>query len=490
MKKLLLFAAVAAFSTVFAQEFPTPGKDTAEYEIEGATFQNEWVYAVGMFEENNFTPAPFGTGGNTRGLAVVQTGEDILSAKVILPRRTNEVKIVDATDTTKAIKKDYKLELIVLNGIGGEIETIIELPDHAFTFEDGDTLRQRSYPMQDLHNDDAGNIVIANMVTSYGNTLETSKLSIWGIDIDWENKTASVEELFSFGEELSDGTLRIDYVGVCGDLKNNGIVMAVNSTNLKVLKLTVTDGAAPEESEWIELQETFPNSVTSLSSAGRVWPISEEYFYTATGNTWPTLYDQDGNYVDGFKDAEGALKEHIAGADLGMNGANEIAIGSDTYMIHGYENFDTNRKRHSNVGIVKLDIAGTLGGTQPVVIFPKNGYNENQKGRYPNGERNVISRVIVDNGTAYIWNYFGANGLSLYTFTPEQTAVKNIESNTLKAVAGNGKITLSEEVANVEVYSVLGQKVAEAHNTNVVEVAAKGVFVVKAGNMSQKVVLK
>ncbi|HPH73494.1 MAG TPA: T9SS type A sorting domain-containing protein, partial [Paludibacteraceae bacterium] len=132
---------------------------------------------------------------------------------------------------------------------------------------------------------------------------------------------------------------------------------------------------------------------------------------------------------------------------------------------------------------------------EPMVVFPSVGF-----GTESNGVRTALPRVIIDdeNGVAHIFGYQQNNGLAYYKFSTTATGTKNVLAESAVKVynVSNGKITLTEEVASVEVFSVLGQRVASANNVKAIEVpSANGIYVVKAidmkgAAMTEKVILK
>ncbi|HPO48646.1 MAG TPA: hypothetical protein PLS09_07330, partial [Paludibacteraceae bacterium] len=155
MKKFLLSVVALSLSATFCAQVAV---DTHEYQIgDGSTyaFENVWIEARTF---NNFpTAGSYEVPAACRGMAVI--GDNIDNAKVLIVKRTAEAKIVPATETTPAIKKSNKLEILVFNGLTGTQETTIELPDSMFCYVETDTLVQCPYPINDIHVDDAGNII-------------------------------------------------------------------------------------------------------------------------------------------------------------------------------------------------------------------------------------------------------------------------------------------------------------------------------------------
>lgn len=498
MKKFLLSIAALGFS---AAAFCVPVVDTNVYTIgDGSTYQfeNVWIQA------RSFSSFP--TAGSyevplaCRGMAVV--GNTIEDAKVLIVKRTTEAKVVEATETTPVIVKANKLEVLVFNGLTGDQETSIELPDSMFCYLETDTLRQTGYPMNDIHVDAAGNIIMANMVLNIYNKYNTGRLMVYACQFDFANaKVTSAKKVVDYMEynEAPANTYRIDYIGVYGDLMTNGYVLgAISGAYADVVKLNVVDGANPEFMDIITAKEFVPAAATTLETGPRAFPLDETNFYLDGQNSFAGLYDMDGNYVDGFKEpAEGYSPEmttYIAGMTGGNNGVCEFNLKGETFMVHSYRNTVLGSAPTSSFGIIKLDLVNG-GSPEPMVVFPSTGM-----GIESNGVRTALPRVIVDdvNGIAHIFGYQQNNGLAYYRFSNISVGTKNVLAESAVKVynVNNGKITLTDEVASVEVYSVLGQRVANANNVKAIEVpSANGVYVIKAidmkgAAMTEKVILK
>ncbi|MFY9161629.1 MAG: T9SS type A sorting domain-containing protein [Paludibacteraceae bacterium] len=498
MKKFLLSVAALSLTAVAFCAPVEQKRDSAVYTIGDGSlygFENVWIQARTF--DNFPTEGSYETGANSRGMTVVSTGGDVNTAKVLITRRTPEAKIIPATETTPIIKKGSKLEILVFNGLTGEQEPTIELPDTMFCNLDGDTLRQVGLGLNDIHVDDAGNVIVSNLITAYGNGQIGGKMLVYACTLDFTTSTvASAKRVIDYGEVLPDGELRIDYIGVSGDLTTNGFVLAANATKNFIFRYDIFNGENPEYTTSITLQEFVPASATSFASASRLFPIDENNFYADGFNTLPTLYDMDGNYVDGFKDPVGDdLRAYVSGISTGNNGVCEFNLSGKTFMVHAYHNnVATATAAPATFGIVKLDLEGG-GEPEPMVIFPEIGM-----GTQSNAERTALPRIIVDESTntAHIWGYQGNNGLAYYKFTAVPTGTKNTIAESAVKVYNvrNGKITLTEEVASVEVYSILGQRVAGANNVKAIEVpSANGIYVVKAidmkgAAMTEKVILK
>jgi len=496
MKKFLLSVVALSLSATFCAQVAV---DTHEYQIgDGSTyaFENVWIEARTF---NNFpTAGSYEVAAASRGMAVV--GDNIDNAKVLIVKRTAEAKIVPATETTPAIKKTNKLEILVFNGLTGTQETTIELPDSMFCYVETDTLVQCPYPINDIHVDDAGNIILSSMVLNIYNKFNSGRLIVYACDFDFAAATVtSAKKVLDYMEynEAPDKTYRVDYVGVYGDLLNDGYVLAaISGSYADVLKFDIAGGQLPEFFDVITAKEFVPSSATVLSTGPRAFPLDETLFYLDGQDSFAGLYDMDGNYVDGFKKpAEGysdAMAAYVGNMTGGNNGVSEFNLKGETFMVHSYRN--TTGDPASSFGIVKLDLEGG-GSPEPMVVFPSVGF-----GTESNGVRTALPRVIVDdeNGVAHIFAYQHNNGLAYYKFSTTATGTKNVLAESAVKVynVSNGKITLTEEVASVEVFSVLGQRVAGANNVKAIEVpSANGIYVVKAidmkgAAMTEKVILK
>jgi len=458
MKKLLLSAAcLLAVGSLFAA---TLKKDLATYDV-GAnyTFENVWIQSRNA--ENFPAIGGYSATDMSRGMAVI--GGKILITKRIPP----------------AIATDFTIcQVLVYDGATGDLLKTIALPDTMFTVKGVDgAVSQTGLPANDIQIDNAGNILIAN----YTSNLYTSPYQIYKIDIDFTAGTVTAaKRILSYKEpftgEKAPGTMRIDYFNVFGDVMGNGYLMGsvggvdVNYGN-SVIKWGIVNGVTDNYMDQIIIKEYVSDfAAVGNSSGSRVTPLSETLFYLDGQDSYATLYDMDGNYVDGFKNI--LTTDFVKNMTIGNNGVDEFMLGGKNFMVFSYRN--TTGSPASSWAIAEMDPTGAA-PINPLTAFPAAGM-----GSISNGVRTALPRIEVIGDVAYIYVYGCNNGLAAYKFSKKiPNAIDEQQASNVTILLKDNKIEISEEVASAEVYSVTGQKMASVINVSSISApVAKGVYIV------------
>lgn len=99
------------------------------------------------------------------------------------------------------------------------------------------------------------------------------------------------------------------------------------------------------------------------------------------------------------------------------------------------------------------------------------------------GQQAIADYVQVDNNSVILYYYVPGNGICAYEIVDNYaTGVDGLNAQEgVKIKAENGSIALSAEAQAIDVYSVMGAKVAHAENATEVKVAAdSGMYIVVA----------
>lgn len=338
-----------------------------------------------------------------------------------------------------------------------------------------------TYPLNDLQIDNAGNILLGNGVTSTKKPFE-----VWKINLADGTGTLVLSEVFLDNPDYALSTIRLDAFGVYGDVDGDAIILASNSQAMEVYKWTITGGVVGEV-EMIEIDvsvaDTYLTNLENPGTAPRVFPLDFDYFYLDGHETLPTLIDMDGNVIDGFYNNSTAQVDTTTkpGAEWkinkGHNGLIEFDMGGEHFFLIAGTN--TVGVPPSTFRLYKwADGMKAFSGIQPMWTFPAAGM-----GVESNSYRSAIPRVEVneDAGIATLYLYTGENGYGVYEFSNILTGVRNIYNNDAVNVRVDGKtLLLSEEVASVSVYTVTGQLIAQAERAASLNVAERGIYIVKA----------
>lgn len=464
MRKLLLGVA-CLFATV-ALNATSLVVDPATYDVgTGFTFTNVWIQSV---NQSSFPAA--GTGynspANCRGMAVKNTST---GTKILIPKRIAQT--APAFTIT---------QVLVYEGATGALLHTVTLPDTMFTIKGTDGVRsQTGLPANDIQIDDAGNILIAN----YTPNIYTSPYQIYMIDIDFTTGAlTSVKQILNHKEPFQGPTppanvVRLDYFGTHGDLNGKGYIMSSvwgvsEGAGNTVLKWDVVNGVTNDYFDQIIIKEYVPAATKGNDTGSRVTPLDENLFYLDGQLSYPTLYDIDGNYVDGFKNVI-ATDPILKIMTPGNNGVDEFTLDGKSFMVFSHKNNLTVPCHTFAIAEVDLSGANPIKG---LTYFPNNGMGGTTNS---NGERVALPRIVVDGDVAHIYVYAQNNGLAYYTFSKVKTAVHNPDASKVNITVEGNVIKTSEQVASIEVISLTGQKMSKVSNASVVNApATKGVYIV------------
>lgn len=459
MKKSVLFGMLFLFSTFMNVFAASPLTDPATYATRfGYNLTSNWAYTNTL--GNYSTAADYlGASGTVRGMAVKD-------GKMLFCDRANK-------------------SIIVVNGTTGAKETSVALASNIFTYVGRNkantadsTWTAGTLINNDIHVDDAGNVLVGNLITS-----NSGRFQVWKVDLTTGSGTVLINEMMITNFPASKVGTRFDAFGVWGDVTKNAVIMAANAeaTVVEVYKWTITNGVV-NTPVLIELDNVTAGTTLSakanLGTAPRVLPLDDNYFYVDGNSTVPTLLDKEGNVIDGFHKKYTALKDSVTmpgtiwTMDTGHNGVKEFQIGNDYFMIMAASNTATNPK--SSFRIFKFaDANKAFSGLDCVWTFPQAGM-----GAASNAYRTGMPAVEVSGNTAKIYVYTGENGYAAYTMSVA-TGVKNPQMSQVNIALTGINISISEQVKSAEIFSVNGQKVAAAYNVSeLLAPTQKGIYLV------------
>ena len=344
-----------------------------------------------------------------------------------------------------------------------------------------------SYPINDLKQDNAGNVLLSNGVTS-----GTKPFEVWKIDLATGKGTLIVSKAFGEDPDYAGIALRFDAFGVYGDVDGDAIIMAANASAMEAYKWTVTGGVAGEVELIVIDNVTDGTGLTGLLNPGtapQIFPLNEDLFYLDGNATYPTVIDMDGFVIDGFFDlSDGStlsvLTDEITrpGTELtmneGHNGILDFQIGDEHFMVMAATN--TARAPYSSFRLYKFANGYKEFKDMEILwTFPIDGM-----GGESNPYRTAVPSVEVDEeaGIATIYVYTGENGYGVYEFQiiKSENSVKEIINNNAVNVSVVGNtVQFNKEVASVSVFSITGQAVANSTRVSSIDVNGNGVYIVK-----------
>ena len=299
-------------------------------------------------------------------------------------------------------------------------------------------------------------------------------------------------------DKTSEGTARIDYCDVIGDLtgeKGACTVMAAASGS------SIVYGWCKDQNgtDWYgyfegvshkNFTEYYPASAGNWSTGPSVKIVLGEgddmyygnLFYVDGAASAPTLYNSTGAIADSFASVENAKDKGVEQTDLGANGIVEIQLDDHNYIVYPIAQYTGSMGGH-NLNICEVGSSMEFESMKRCWTVPADGFGMEKGGgaRY-----HAISREIVENpdGTKYanIFTFKTDNGMALYKIGKNVSGgVNDAIANDAAEINVNGNvITVSAEASEINVYNVAGQVVATANNATEVVAPAAGVYVVKA----------
>jgi len=472
MKKQVLFGIALLCSAFLCNvRAAEPAVDPDPYAPRGDgryTFENKWLYSANRGNYN--------------------TGADLIGTK-------DFVRGMTVKDGKMLFIDREKKQITVVDGETGLKEAPIALANNIFTYEENGEIKQAgTLPFNDIHVDNAGNVLLGNCITS-----PAGRFQIWKVDL-----TDGSGELIIDQGNLADfdlpSNLRFDAFGVWGDVNNNAIIMAQDNNNWQSYKWTITNGVASDEPEIIDIWCPNPQDYLFAGNlpnfATRIYPVSEDFYYIDGHYTYPTLISMDGDIIDGFFNNPSALIDDITSPgnswqmNHGHNGIAEFEVGDEYFVVMAATN--TEGTPRSTFRLFKFaDVGKAFTGLQCLWTFPQEGM-----GGAVNSYRTAVPEVEVEGNTAKIYVYVGENGYGRYDLTVNVSGVKDVKQAVVKVSVDGNKINfLDGPVSTVSVYGVTGQLVTKATNVESITVPKEGVYVVKATTMNgetaiQKVIAK
>ncbi len=383
---------------------PASDKDSYQYptrKVNGEhRLTNDWLYSniLGSFAEN-------------------------------MPANINYARGMVAKDNIMYFPDRENRLLVRVDGVTGKKLEPIHIADNIFTqvFKDihgNDSIGETPSTLlfNDIQKDNAGNILIGNLITNGRQVFQ-----VWKIDEQTGDGKLIIEEKLEDNPANESIELRIDAFSVYGDVNNDAIIMAANDRSMTVFRWNITQGVQNGLAKIIDLyvasteDSYLLNNGQMLDNPGqspRIFLIDERYFYLDGYATFPTLFNADGYFVDDFKHCTaGVLLGNQVGdtciLNTGHNGICEFQFGGDYYLVMAATN--TQRQPASSFALYKFkDKNRTFADMEPLWFFPNDGM-----GYATNQHRTAVPSVEINEamGEAKIYVYTGENGYGCYTLS-------------------------------------------------------------------------
>lgn len=439
-----------------------PTEDEGYNEMQGLRIENLWIYSI---NEANF---PEQLGSDQRGMAAYKGNLYI---------------------SERADGAGYLLEF---SGETGEYLRTIALSGDYLTLSDGNSL---GWPCNDVFTDAAGNLCVANMITSVSSS---SQLNVCTVDIS-TGKTTRVFESY-----LSNTTMRIDNCMVYGDITKAGAKIfaapsgnnATSSTNKRRIycwtrnydHTSSTDVYEDWSSSYKSTWSYYPSSATNFGNAPRVLPLSTSRIIVDGAAIYPTLY-QYGNYSVSIEDS---FESNTAIRPTGMLSAGMCTATVNNKPLFIYS-FNDNESEFFNFAIAYNPSDFDFAEMEILWTVPKAGL-----GNVGHSYVSSIPATIANaDGSITLFIYTPNNGIAAYRIYDPTTSVESVfDEDDVKIKLIDKTVTVSEEAYVIEVFNTAGVIVANNTNSKTLDVAhlVNGVYIVRAttdnGVITESIVIK
>ena len=440
------------------------GKDNYAYpEVEAGGYKfnlaNNWLYSVNLGNWNDNRPNPLAEGSRS-----VVEKDGIL----YFSYRDNNTPI----EQPKLVRVDAKT---------GKMLDPVVYATNIFKDVNGNWLFG---PYTDLKLDNEGNAITSNLPTSGG------PFQIWNVNLETGEGKLIVDLATDTAKWLSsqypeNTTIRLDRIGVYGDINGDATIMSVVSAGADVYYWTIEDGEWDGETNWIKLGL---GEGVNVGGAPVICPIEGDYFYVDGFTTYPLLFDPDGNLVDAF-DADHEADHLLIGANgvsraNGHNGVTEFEVNGEYYLIIAGDNTVGSGTAPSTFVLYKFaDEYRAFKDMTQLYEFPMAGM-----GNVSNPQRVATSFAQPnEDGTAVeIYAFTSENGYGAYTLSIAEKGpgvdVENVVANFNVWVENN---TIAADAQIEGIFTVTGQNVT-ALNGNL----AAGAYIVRTAEGVAKVMVK
>lgn len=347
------------------------------------------------------------------------------------------------------------IQIIVYDAITGEHEYSVSFDDEMFKYQ-GEKAGQ--YTANDLKVDGAGHLLSANLITSQKQVFQVYVLDDESIVEGGKVTGKLLIEVADLNDAYPDNaTIRIDAIGVYGDVSADAIVMAASASTSDVYYWNISNGVWDGKTNYIATKHS------GFGTAPQIYPISTSMFYVDGFTDFPVLFNKRGQILDEFEKtldnplimgANGTVQRNV-----GPNGVCEFELGGEYFLLIAGDNNEGSSKGNIATSFVLFkckDESRAFAEMTKMWEFPQTGLGKNS-----NPTRVQMPFAVVDEaaGTADIYVYGAENGFGrfLFTATPGEVgdAVENVETEntTVKKVFENGQIYI---IKNGVRYSVLG----------------------------------
>jgi len=335
-------------------------------------------------------------------------------------------------------------------------------------------------PYNDIKVDNAGNVLIGN-----GLSTGSEQFQIWKVNLTDGTGSLVINQSSLVTLFPSISPIKFEYFNVWGDVNTNAVIYAANSS-MHVFKWIITNGIAGAPVAIKISNQKDLLTLTSFSNNAQIFPVDNSKFYIDAAGTYPVLCDDLGNVHDGFNSNINNLIDSttFGGQKITLNktfnGMKEFKVGNEYFMITSATNNSMsppNGLCPSTFRLFKFADANKSFATMDYLwTFPQNGM-----GTAFNIYRTAMPAVEVNGNTAKIYLYIGENGYGMYELSNGGWSVeKGNKTNSVKLFVSfeNNRLSLSDNVQQIDIFNITGQRILSKKNINSIEISLKkGIYI-------------
>ncbi|MGI6470433.1 MAG: N-acetylmuramoyl-L-alanine amidase [Paludibacteraceae bacterium] len=300
-----------------------------------------------------------------------------------------------------------------------------------------------------------GKVVACNLAAG-----GTSNLIVY----KWDSDTSEPVKML---ETTTHADVRAgDKMGVSGTMTSGKIWFGFDS---KVYNFTVTNGVAATTPTVINLMKSGTAFATGQSAAVGIEVNSDGSFWVIGKDAYPARFSSTGEWIENFATA-------AVGGPVHGTAANFFDFGTKKYAaVATYLN-----KSQSSLGegcFSLINVTSGIAAEQPVGLYPANGLG---------GTRNTSFRSqicsAIENDVVHIWVHMPIQGCAYFKYDGKTPVVgcKTVENSSMLLYNTHETLFVKGiEAANIDLYTLTGQKIRTVANQNEMSISGlQGIYVV------------
>jgi hypothetical protein len=301
--------------------------------------------------------------------------------------------------------------LRVYNARTGEWLRDLELPEQV----QGDY-----FPCNNVLVDDAGNLLISNMLLKINNT----PLVIYSVDPS--NGDVALRATLSTNESAG----RIDHIDVTGDVTSGNFeVFAALSRSNEIIRWTMTNGSLTD-TKVVAVSQMYPSSAANFGTSPRIKALDSDRVIVHGSGIEPTVYSMtNGAILDSFASNQALMSE-----SAGNDGIETFVLGERHFLFYSNNDYQTTTGHNFKLA-VNAD-GDDFAGFSPLWTLPKSGMG------VVNSTTMSTPCLAVPgdkSNEVFIYMYVPGNGLAKYTVTVAVAVHGDVN--------GDGEVTAADVTA-------------------------------------------